>query len=150
MAATYGRNDPLASFNFVVDIQGMRAGFTEVSGLETETDVIEYREGTEEIAKRKLTGIRKYTNITLKRGYTNSQELWNWSREVIEGKSRRLPGTITLLDEGRNAAAVWKFDNGWPMKLEGPAFDAKSNDIAIEVLELAVEGLHLDYPPDRN
>jgi phage tail-like protein len=144
MAETSSRNDPFAAFNFIVDIQGMRAGFAEVGGLSTETDIIEYREGNEDITVRKLTGKVKYTNITLKRGFTESKELWEWRKKVIQGQTQRLPGTITLLDESRKPALVWKFFEAWPCKWAGPAMNAKNNDIAIEEMDLAVEGLELE------
>ena len=143
------KNDPYPSFNFVIEIDGMTAGFSEVSGVGTETDIVEYREGNDDAIHGKIPGLHKLTNITFKRGYTNSQDLWNWYQDVVGGKSRRLSGTFTQFDEHRNPAAVWKFDKSWPLKLEAPAFNAKSNDVMIETLELAVEGLTLEYPPDR-
>ena len=145
MPDTASRQDPLTSFNFIIDIQGIRAGFAEVGGLSTETDVIEYREGTEDITVRKIPGKRKYANINLKRGYSlNGKDLWEWRKSVIEGKTKRLSGTITLLDEARQPALVWRFYEAWPNKWAGPAFNAKNNDIAIEELELAHEGLELE------
>jgi phage tail-like protein len=144
MAATSSRNDPFTSFNFIIDIQGMKAGFAEVGGLATETDIIEYREGNEDITVRKIPGKRKYTNLTFKRGYTNSKDLWEWRKKVMDGKTQRLPGTITLLDEARKPALVWKFYEGWPSKWAGPAFNAKNNDVAIEEMDICIEGLELE------
>ena len=144
MAGSASRNDPLTSFNFIVDIQGMRAGFSEVGGLTTETDIIEYRDGSEDITVRKLPGKRKYTNINLKRGYTpDGRELWAWRKQVMDGKTQRMGGTITLLNEERKPALTWEFSEGWPSKWAGPAFNAKNNDIAIEEMEICVEGLFL-------
>ena len=144
MAQTGQRDDPYGSFNFIVDIQGMRAGFSEIGGLTSETDVIEYREGNEDITVRKLPGLKKFTNISLKRGYTRSKELWEWRKKVLDGKTERLNGTITLLDEARQPALVWQFFEGWPSKWSGPALNAKNNEVAIEELEIAVEGLALE------
>lgn len=144
MAATSSRNDPFTSFNFIVDVQGMRAGFAEIGGLSTETNIVEYREGIEDTAPRKLPGQKKFANISLKRGYTNSKDLWEWRKKVMDGKTQRLPGTITLLDEARKPALVWKFYEGWPSKWAGPAFNAKNNDVAIEEMEIAIEGLELE------
>jgi phage tail-like protein len=144
MAATSSRNDPFTSFNFIVDIQGMKAGFAEVGGLSTETDIIEYREGNEDITVRKMPGKRKYANLTLKRGFTNSKDLWEWRKKVMDGKTQRLPGTITLLDEARKPAMVWKFYEGWPSKWAGPAFNAKNNEVAIEEMDVCIEGLELE------
>jgi phage tail-like protein len=144
MAAASSRNDPFLSFNFIVDINGMRAGFAEVGGLATETDIVEYREGNEDITMRKLPGKRKYTNLSFKRGFTDSKDLWQWRKKVMDGKTQRLPGTITLLDEARKPALVWKFFEAWPSKWAGPAFNAKNNEVAIEEMDLAVEGLELE------
>jgi phage tail-like protein len=145
MPGTSSRNDPLTNFNFIIDIQGMRAGFSEVSGLSGENAIVEYREGNQNTTMTKLPGLRKYNNIMLKRGFTlNGKELWNWRRKVIDGKTQRLPGTITLLDEARNPALIWKFYEAWPSKWAGPTLNAKNNEIAIEELEIAVEALELE------
>lgn len=144
MAATSSRYDPFTSFNFIVDVQGMKAGFAEVGGLSTETNIIEYRNGNAENTPIKIPGQKKYGNISLKRGYTNSKDLWEWRKKVMDGKTQRLPGTITLLDEARKPALVWKFYEGWPSKWAGPAFNAKNNDVAIEEMEIAIEGLELE------
>ena len=144
MATAGSRNDPLASFNFIVIVEDMRAGFSEIGGLATETDIIEYREGSEDITVRKIPGKRKYTNISLKRGYTpDGKDLWAWRKSVMEGKTQRKGGTISLLDESRKVALTWEFSEGWPSKWAGPAFNAKNNDIAIEEMEICVEGLAL-------
>ncbi len=144
MAAAGSRNDPLASFNFIVTVENMRAGFSEVGGLATETDIIEYREGPDDITVRKIPGKRKYTNISLKRGYTpDGRDLWAWRKTVMDGKTQRKGGTITLLDESRKPALTWEFSEGWPSKWAGPAMNAKNNEIAIEEFEICVEGLAL-------
>jgi phage tail-like protein len=142
--AVSDRLDPLASFNFIITVDGIRAGFSEVGGLATETDIIEYREGSEDITVRKIPGKRKYTNISLKRGYTtNGKDLWAWRKTVMDGKTARKGGTITLMDESRKAALTWEFSDGWPSKWAGPALNAKNNEIAIEELEICIEGLTL-------
>jgi phage tail-like protein len=139
------RNDPYGQFNFLIEIDGItRAGFSEVSGLTTDTNVIEYREGQEVTTVRKLPGLMKYTNIVLKRGYTQDQSLWNWRKQVIDGTTQRTTGTITLLDEARQPALRWNFTAGWPVKWEGPAMNGKTSEVAIEMLEIAHEGLELE------
>jgi len=144
MATTNSRNDPLISFNFIVTVDKMRAGFSEIGGLVTETDIIEYREGNEDITVRKIPGKRKYTNISLKRGYTpDGKDLWDWRKTVMDGKTERKGGTITLLNEARQPALTWAFSDGWPSKWAGPALNAKNNEIAIEEMEICVEGLTL-------
>lgn len=144
MAASGSRHDPLTSFNFIITVENMRAGFSEVGGLATETDIIEYRDGNEGISVRKVPGKAKYTNISLKRGYTpDGKDLWAWRKTVIEGKTVRKGGTITLLNEARQPALTWEFSEGWPSKWSGPAMNAKNNDIAIEEFEICVEALTL-------
>jgi phage tail-like protein len=142
MAETSSRNDPYSAFNFLVEIDGVTvAGFSECSGLSNETDGIEYREGKEDITVRKLPGLVKYSNITLKRGFTQSKELWQWRKQVLDGKTQRRSGTVTLLDEARKPALRWNFREGWPRKLDGPTLNAKTNEVAIETLEIIHEGL---------
>lgn len=143
--ASGNRNDPYGQFNFLIEIDGVtRAGFSEVSGLTTDTNVIEYREGQEVTTMRKLPGLMKYTNIVLKRGYTQDQSLWNWRKQVLDGTTQRTTGTITLLDEARQPALRWNFTAGWPVKWEGPAMNGKTSEVAIETLEIAHEGLELE------
>jgi phage tail-like protein len=143
------RTDPYGPFNVLVEIDGVGTfGFSEVSGLTTDTNVAEYREGDEESGgqspTRKPPGLIKYTNIVLKRGFTKNLSAYNWRLLVIEGKTSRASGSITLLDEARNPALRWNFRQGWPTKWEGPALNDKTNEIAIESLEIAHEGLMLE------
>lgn len=140
-------NDPYAAFHFVVDFEGMKAGFSEVHGLPKEGD-IEYLSKGKGTKARKLQGLHKNTNLVLKRGFTNSKELWEWRKSVTGGGTRRLSGTLTVFDEARRVASNWKFDEAWPQKWEGPAYNDKNNDVAIEELEIAVEGLSLTSPSD--
>lgn len=85
----------------------------------------------------------KYSNVVLKRGYTKDTRLWDWRKKVIDGKTQRTSGTITLLDEARQPALRWNFREGWPSKLEGPALNGKTSEVAVEMLEIAHEGLEL-------
>lgn len=145
MAETGSRNDPLSAFNFLVEIDGVTvAGFAECSGLNTETDPIEYRNGDEDITMRKLPGMKKFANIALKRGYTNSKDLWDWRKQVMDGKTKRQSGSIVLLNEAREPTLRWNFREGWPCKLEGPSLNAKNNEVAIETLEICHEGLAME------
>ena len=102
------RNDPFAAFNFLVEIQGIaKANFSEVSGLAVEIAAIEYREGGDAPRTvRKLVGLAKYTNITLKRGFTSDLSLWNWVKGVLDGKAVRAGVTITLLNDQRQPVGV--------------------------------------------
>lgn len=142
---TGARNDPFSQFNFIIEIEGIASGaFSEVSGLDMETDPVEYREGSEDITVRKLPGLRKYTNITLKRGFTNDKSLYDWRKTVMDGKTERKSGSIVLLNEARVEALRWNFREGWPCKLQGPPLNAKTNEVAIETLEICHEGLELE------
>jgi phage tail-like protein len=142
--ATTKRNDPYGRFNFLLEIAGVAtAGFTEVSGLSTETSVIEYREGSDQSPSRKLPGITKYSNITLKRGITKDRSLWQWRKTVMDGATQRKNGSVVLLDESRQEVARWNFHDAWPCKWEASSLNAKSSEVAIETLELAHEGFEL-------
>jgi phage tail-like protein len=145
------RDDPYSSGNFMVVIQGIledgrsvRASFTEVSGLDVEVTPIEYRNGSEDITVRKIPGLKKFPNIVLKRGITGDLTLWQWIKTVLDGQVQRADGTITLLNDNREAVMVWRFRRGWPCKLTGPALKAKGNEIAIETLEVCHEGLEIE------
>ncbi|MCU0501253.1 MAG: phage tail protein [Anaerolineae bacterium] len=138
------RTDPFRGFNFIVEIDGVaRAGFRECSGLDTTQDVVEYREGNEPITPRKLPGLAKYANVVLKGGVTDDKSLWTWRKTAIDGKVERKNGSIVLLDDAREEKKRWNFREGWPSKWTGPTFNATSNDVAIETLEIAHEGLEL-------
>lgn len=140
------RVDPYAQYNFLVEIDGLSeavAGFTEVTGLVAESDAIEYREGSETATVRKLPGLRKYNNISLKRGITANRELWDWRKTTLDGVTERKSGAIILMDEARNPALRWEFSEAWVMKYEGPTMNSTANETAIETVELAVEDLRL-------
>jgi phage tail-like protein len=140
--ATAERVDPYRNFSFRVEIDGItQAGFSDCSGFGANTDPIEYREGGENRTVRKLPGMTKYSNITLKWGITDSRELYDWYRDVVNGKIERKNGSIVLLDLQGQEALRWNFFNGWPSKWDGPDFTAKGNDVAIETLEIANEGV---------
>lgn len=133
---------PYTQFNFVLEIDGLAAaGFTEVSGISMESDVIEYREGSDVTHVRKLPGLSKYGTITLKRGFTASTELWDWRKTVIDGRTERKDAAIILLNEAREPAIRWEIRNAFPSKLEGATLNATANEVAIESVELAVEAV---------
>ena len=135
------RVDPYKNFNFRVEIEGITiAGFSECTGLSSEVAVIEYREGGDH-SVRKLPGLAKFGNITLKRGVTKSGELQNWHRTIINGVPDRRNGSVILLDDEKNEAVRWDFFNAFPRKWEGPHLCAQGNEVAIETLELACEGI---------
>jgi phage tail-like protein len=143
--ATGERKDPYRGFNFRVEIdKSTVAGFRECSGLTLNTDAVDYREGTDvPLSVRKLTGLRKFTNITLKRGYTDNTELWTWYKNVLNGVSDRRNGSIVLQDEEHKDVLRWNFENAWICKWEGPSMNATANDVAIESIEICHEGVLL-------
>lgn len=137
------RNDPFAQFNFLIQVDGQDVGgFTEVGGLAAESDVIEYREGKDLATKRKLPGLRKYSNVTLKRGYTTNDVLWKWRKTTEDGQTERKSNvTIILLNEERKPVLRWIIRDAWISKYEGPALNSTTNEAAIEAIEIAHEGL---------
>jgi phage tail-like protein len=143
MPGTGKRIDPYRVFNFLVELDGItQASFTECSGLGATTEVIEMREGGDNTTVRKLPGKTTYTDITLKWGLTDSTELWAWRQQIIDGTIVRKSGSVVVYDLTNHIeVARWNFVNAWPTKWEGPAFNAKGNDIAIDTLVLAHEGI---------
>ena len=136
------RVDPFDNFNFKIEIDGIvRAAFQQCSGFDSTIDVIEHREGGENTTPRKLPGLTKYSNISLKWGMTDDMELYQWHRDAVLGRLRRRNGSIVLLDREGNEKARWNFFNAWPAKYDGPDLNAEGNDVAIETLELAHEGV---------
>lgn len=143
MAQTGQRVDPFRNFNFLVELDGIaQASFTECSGLSTTTEVIENREGGDNVTVRKLPGKTSYSDISLKWGLTDSTELWDWRQQIVDGNIVRKNGSIVVFDLANSTeVARWNFVRAWPTKWEGPNLSAKGNDIAIDTLVLAHEGL---------
>lgn len=136
------RKDPYRVYNFLVELDGItRAGFRECSGLDTSQDPIEYREGSDPLTARKLPGLVKYSNITLKWGMSDDAELWDWRKKVMDGAVERKNGSIILLDDTGAEKLRWNFRDGWPSKWTGPSFNATGTEVAIETLEIAHEGV---------
>lgn len=137
------RTDPYHGYNFLVEIDGItRAGFREAAGLDSSQDPVEYREGNEKaLTARKLAGLNKYANISLKWGMSDDRELWNWRERAVAGKIERKNFSIVLLNENGTEKARWNFREAWPVKWTGPSFNATSNDVAVDTLEIAHEGI---------
>jgi len=132
--------DPYRGFNFRVEIDGIdEAGFRECSGLDASTDPVDYREGTDPMHVRKLTGMNKFSPVTLKRGITDSVTLWSWRQTVIDGSPDRKNMSIVLIDTTGAEKLRWNFRNAWPSKWTGPTLNATSNEVAIESLEIVHE-----------
>lgn len=149
MANDPAKNYPLPKFHFMVDWGGTRIGFSEVSGLSMETEVIEYREGNSPVYhKTKMPGLTKYGNITLKRGvFLGDFEMYTlWKKTMLfqEGKEKfRRDITIRLLDEEHQPVITWAVQRAWPCKVQYADLKADANEIAIESMELVHEGLSI-------
>lgn len=146
------RNDPLTAFCFSLQIDtiGIKRGqafFQSVSGLKSESEVVPYREGGLNGTTHQLIGPTKWPNIVLKRGFTGSADgLLEW-RELLLDESKefkRASGKIIQLASDMKPVCAWIFEGGWPCKWEGPDFDATKNEVAIESLEIAHEGLRFE------
>ncbi len=140
------RDDPYGAYNFEVTIDGFAGSIAvqEVSGLQSEIGVMEYRTGTSELHTSKLPGLVKNGTITLKRGLIGDLALWNWLRQGATGAVARASGSIILKREDGQEVMRWTFDRGWPSKWTGPGLNAKNNEVAIESLEIQVERLSAD------
>jgi phage tail-like protein len=136
---------PLPKFHFQVEWAGSKVGFTECSGLDVETEIIEYRDGASpEYSKRKMPGMQKFSNITLKRGvFASDNEFYNWWNTVSLNTIDRRDLTISLLNEAHEPVVVWKIKNAWPTKIQSTDLKADGNEVAIETMELAHEGLSI-------
>lgn len=141
------RIDPLRNFRYRLEIDSIaQAGFSEVMIAETSIDAVDYREGTDPPHVRKLSGLTKYGNITLKWGLTiggTALDLYNWSTDISAGliKDRRKKVVIVVQDEAGQDAARFVITDAWPIKYDPSDLNAKGNEVIIELLELANEGI---------
>ncbi len=132
--------DPYKNFRFLVEIDGIvQAGFSECSGFGSNIEIIEFREGGDASAVRKFPGRTSYPDIVLKWGLTDSRELYDWHQAAINGQIQRQNGSIILLDDTGKEKIRWNFFNAWPSKWDGPDFNAKGNDMAIDSLTVSCE-----------
>ena len=141
---TNRRTDPYRNFRYLLEIDGItQAGFSDVTIGDSSQEPIEYREGDEPPTVRKVPGLVKYGNLSLKWGITDSMDLYNWRKAVMEGQieKNRKNVAVLILDELGKQKARWNFQYAWPTKYEAPTLSAKGNDIAIETLEIAHEGM---------
>ena len=138
-------NYPLVKFHFQVEWGGTQIGFTEVSGLDVETEVVEYRHGASpEYSKVKMPGMQKFSNLTLKRGtFATDNEYYDWWNSVKLNTIERRNITISLLNEEHEPVIVWKVKNAWPTKVQSTDLKADGNEVAIESMEIVHEGLSI-------
>lgn len=138
--------DLMTTFSFHVELDGVDIGaFKEASGVESETEIIEYKEATDKgkMLIRKVPGAMKWSDITLKKRIDSSIDLWAWRQEVEQGdidKARRT-GSIVLYDSKQTEVARWNFDQGWPSKWKGADLNAGEDQIAVEEITITHEGL---------
>lgn len=138
------RNDPFRNFKFRLEIDGIaQANFSEVTIGETLTDAVDYREGTDPSHVRKLDGLTKYGNITLKWGVTTSLELYNWHKAILAGQiqSNRKKVAIVVQDESGADKARFVVSEAWPVKYQPSALNGKGAEVFVEQLDLVNEGV---------
>ncbi|HKD97020.1 MAG TPA: phage tail protein [Micromonosporaceae bacterium] len=136
--------DPLRAYNFKLLINNVTEGhFTEVSGLGVQVERIAYREGGNNAQVRAIPGRVTYAAVSLRFGLTSSQELWDWLLAAVEGRVSRRNVSIVMLDStGATEVLRWNLINAWPQEWYGAPLNAMSQELAIETLVLAHEGLH--------
>jgi phage tail-like protein len=134
---------PMPKFHFQVKWDSEVMSFQEVSGLDVEAQPIEYRAGdSKTFSTVKMPGIKKYGNITMKKGvFKSDNKFWDWFNEIKMNVIKRKPVTISLLDEEGNPTMVWTLANAWPSKITGTDLKAEGNEVAVESIEVVHEGL---------
>ena len=140
---------PIPKFHFQVEWGGAKIGFTEVTGLDVSTDVIEYREGSSpEYHKIKMPGMQKFSNITLKRGtFKGDNDFYKWWNTIALNTIERRNLVVSLMNERHEPVVVWKIKNAFPVKLQSTDLKSDGNEVAIETLEIAHEGLTIQNEP---
>jgi phage tail-like protein len=138
--------DLLTTFSFHVELDGIDIGaFKEASGVDSETEIVEYKETTKDgkMLIRKLPGAMKWSDITLKKRIDQKKDLWDWRKEVEQGDidAARRNGSIVLYDSTAKEVARWNFMNGWPSKWKGADLNAGENAVAVEEITITHEGL---------
>ncbi len=138
--------DPMIGAHFEISVGSVTGYFTEVSGLGSESEVVEHKimaKGVKEPLIRKIPGRLKWGDITLKRGITKNMDFYTWRKQVEQGKvdAARLDGTIIMYDGSFTAVAEWTFEKGWPSKITGPSLTTDSNAVGIEEITIVHEGI---------
>ncbi|WP_316821910.1 phage tail protein [Pedobacter gandavensis] len=140
-----GATWPMPKFRFEVDLgtELKGVGFQEVSGMDVENQVIEYRKSNSPLfSPEKMPGLVKYGNVTMKRGiFVNDNVFWDWHAEIKMNLIKRRTVLIKLLDESGNVTMQWQLDNAWPTKISSTDLKSEGNEVAIDTLEIAHEQL---------
>jgi phage tail-like protein len=140
------RIDPYRGYNYRVEIDDTTvAGFSEASNLTHDVEPVEYREGTDPMYPRKLSGLRKFSDITLKRGYTQDTALYDWYAAALNGPIVRRNGAIILQDEQKSDVIRWNFTDGWITKYESSTMNATSNEPFIESVQICAEKIEVEF-----
>ena len=134
---------PIPKFRFKVQWDDVEIAFQEVSGLDVEAQPIEYRHGNSPgYSVLKMPGLKKYSDVTMKKGvFKGDNKFWDWFNQIKMNTVKRVPVTISLLDEEGKPTMVWTLTNAWPTKITGTDLKAEGNEVAIETIEVAHEGL---------
>lgn len=134
---------PIPKFHFQVKWDSTVMSFEEVSGLDVEAQLIEYRQGDSPVFSTvKMPGLKKYGNVTMKKGvFKADNKFWDWFNQIKMNTIKRVPVIISLLDEAGKPTMVWTLTNAWPAKITGTDLKAQGNEVAVETIEIAHEGL---------
>ena len=134
---------PIPKFYFQVKWDSQVMSFQEVSGLDIQSEEIKYRHGdSPEFSVIKMPGMKKVGNITMKKGiFKGDNKFWDWFKQIKMNTIKRLPVTISLLDEGGKATMVWTLTNAWPTKITGADLKSEGDEVAIESIEIVHEGI---------
>jgi phage tail-like protein len=139
-------DDLYGAYHFLLEIQGVIndtriivGGFKSVSGMDSETEIVEFKQGKEKVVRKK-PGRTTYSNIVLERGYTATDDLWQWRKNIEDGQIDRRSGSVIILDQdGETEVKRYNFFEGWPCKWYVPDMDADTSGMAVEKIEIAVE-----------
>jgi phage tail-like protein len=134
---------PLPKFYFQVKWDSQVMSFQEVSGLDIQSEEIKYRHGdSPQFSVIKMPGMKKFGNITMKKGiFKSDNKFWDWFNQIKMNTIKRVPVTISLLDEEGKPTMVWTLTNAWPTKITGTDLKAEGNEVSVETIEVAHEGL---------
>ena len=134
---------PIQKFLFELKWDSEVMAFHEISGLDVESQPIEYRAGNSPtFSVQKMPGIKKYSDITMKKGvFKSDNKFWDWFNEIKMNTVKRIPVTISLLDEEGSPTMVWTLTNAWPTKISGTDLKSTGNEVAVETIVIAHEGL---------
>jgi len=153
MATSVGKTEnatwPLPAFSFQVSWGSQqKIAFSEINGLDTTTQVIPYRHSnSKQYSVIKMPGIAEYGNVTMKKGiFVNDNAFWKWYSQITMNTIARISVVIQLLDEKSKPTMTWTLANAWPTKITGPDLQSDGNNVAIQSIEIAHEGLTIKNP----